>query len=237
MDYICNKGIELIDAKGANADSVADYVFRILFQVTDDAYYTNKLLKEKPELFSKLKKENIRRELGSLSMGIIGLGNIGKRVARRAVAFGMTVKAYDPYVSDARNNLEEVLKCDIVTIHAELTDETRGMINTEELSFLKEDVILINAARSEIINEDALIQLLNKNQHMHFIVDVFCNEPKPSAFYAIINCTVTPHIAGNAQEAKIRAARVIAEKIILLLENEQVLSKKILVAPIISNRS
>jgi D-3-phosphoglycerate dehydrogenase len=216
------KDITLIDAKGANADSVADYVFRMLFQITDDAHYTNKLLKDNPEMFLKLKKENKRKELASLSLGIIGLGNIGKRVAKRAIAFGMNVLAYDPYVDDAKNTLEEVLKCDIVTIHAELTNETYGMITTDKLKLLKENAILINAARAEIINEEALIQVLKENTNMHFIVDVFTNEPKPSIFYNMPNCTITPHIAGNAKEAKIRAAKMIAQKIISIIEQERV---------------
>jgi D-3-phosphoglycerate dehydrogenase / 2-oxoglutarate reductase len=171
------RGIAILDAKGANADSVADYVFRILFEVTDDAYYTNKILRENPNLFLKLKKENKRRELGSLSIGIIGLGNVGSRVARRAKAFGMDVKAYDPYVSGAENTLEEVLGCDIVSVHAELTDETRGMMTYDVLSMLREDVIFINAARAEIIEEEALNALLSERKNMHAIIDVFRDEP------------------------------------------------------------
>ena len=214
LDAVKSRGITLITAKGANADSVADYVFRMLFAITDDTQYTNQALKAQPKQFKALKKANNRRELASHTIGIIGLGNIGTRVQARATAFGMHVHAYDPYVSAATATLDEVLRCDIVTIHAELTKETKGMINKAALEQLQDDAIIINAARGELIDEAALATHLYHHPRMHAIIDVFCNEPAPSPLYTLENCTVTPHIAGNAAEAKRRAAQMIAEKIV-----------------------
>jgi phosphoglycerate dehydrogenase-like enzyme len=217
------RGIKIIDAAGANADSVADYVFRMLFHAIDDVHYANEELKNNPEKFTQIKKSNNRCELASLSIGIIGFGAIGTRVARRAEAFSMKYYAYDPYVEDAKNTLKEVLECDIVTVHAELTDETKNMLNEEKLALLKKDAILINAARSEIIDEDELIKILKKNKDMKLIADVFQSEPEPSKLYELPNTTITPHIAGNAKEAKIRAANMIANKIINALKEREII--------------
>lgn len=215
------RGVQVINAKGANADSVADYVFRMLLHATDDAHYTNNELKKRPHDFCTIKKENERKEMASMQLGIIGLGNIGTRVAARAAAFGMKVKAYDPYVAAAKDTLTDVLGCDVVTIHAELTEETAGMIGQRELAMLKHDAILINAARGEIMDEEALARHLQERPQTRAIVDVFAQEPTPSPLYTLPNCLVTPHIAGNAQEAKKRAARMIAERIIARLRTQQ----------------
>jgi D-3-phosphoglycerate dehydrogenase len=215
------RGVQVIDAKGANADSVADYVFRMLLHATDDAHYTNTELKERPHEFCTIKKHNERKELASMEIGIIGLGNIGTRVAARAAAFGMKVKAYDPYVAEARDTLQDVLGCDVVTIHAELTQETAGMIGQRELALLKKDAVLINSARGEIVDEEALARHLQERPRTRAIIDVFAQEPAPSTLYTLSNCLVTPHIAGNAQEAKRRAARMIAERIIAQLHRPQ----------------
>jgi phosphoserine phosphatase SerB len=206
IGYAREKGIAVLDAKGENADAVADYVFRMLLNVLDDVYYTNWLLK-KTGRFREIKEDNLRHELRYLRLGIIGYGNVGRRVEKRAKAFGMEVKAYDPYVAEARDTLEEVMGCDIVTLHPELTEETRYMIDEAELRLMKKDAVLINAARGKIVREAALKQALKEGRIKCAILDVFENEPDYTELYELDNTIVTPHIAGNTVEARMNAAK------------------------------
>jgi phosphoserine phosphatase SerB len=219
IDLACARknGIAVVNAPGENADAVADYVFRMLFHVLDDVFYTVDLLKAKQE-FKKIKKENVRHEIGYNTLGIIGFGNVGRRVARRAEAFGLEVKAYDPYVAEAKNTLHDVLKADIVTLHPELTDETLHMIDEAALDVMKEDAVLINAARGKIIREADLVKALKQRKIRLAILDVYENEPEYTELFELDNAVVTPHIAGNTVEARINAGKRVFLEIVGLLE-------------------
>ncbi|MBC8500989.1 MAG: phosphoserine phosphatase SerB [Nanoarchaeota archaeon] len=217
LDYAKKKGVEVVQSKGENADAVADYVFRMLMQATDDIFYTNNLLKETNK-FREIKKENKRFELRSKTLGIVGFGNIGTRVARRANAFGMEVKAYDPYVPEAKNTLKEVLGCDIITLHPELTEETKYMIDEEEFNLMKKDAILVNASRGAIIREKALLNALKEKKIKLAIIDVFEKELEYTELYELDNAIVTPHIAGNTVEARTNGAKRIFAEILNHIE-------------------
>ncbi|HIO95884.1 MAG TPA: phosphoglycerate dehydrogenase, partial [Campylobacterales bacterium] len=125
-------------------------------------------------------------ELKDKKLGVIGFGNIGSRVAKRAKAFEMEVIAYDPYIDSSRatdfdiqytNNFDDILACDIITIHTPKNEETLGMINTQEIAKMKDGVILINCARGGLYNEEALVEGL-KNGKIHMAgIDVFNKEP------------------------------------------------------------
>lgn len=207
------RGIQVLDAKDANSDSVADYVMRMLLFVTDDVTYTAQLLKQGYK-FEKIKTANKRQELGSMSLGIIGLGTIGTKVSQRALSFGVKVKAFDPYKKDAKNSLAEVLKCDVVTLHPELTRETRNMIGKKELAMMKKDAILINTSRGEIIREPDLIEALRNKKIKLAILDVHQNEPHYSELYELPNAVRTPHIAGNSAEAKLESVNTLFQQIV-----------------------
>ncbi|MBI2971069.1 MAG: phosphoserine phosphatase SerB [Candidatus Aenigmarchaeota archaeon] len=211
--YAQEKGIEVVSAQGENADSVADYVFRMIFHATDDVLYTSALLKNGKN-FSEIKKSNERHELCSKSLGIIGYGRIGKKVAERAAAFGMEVKAHDPYAPEARNTLEEALGCDIVTLHVNLTGETRDMIDACAISKMQRNSVLINTSRGEVVDERSLAQALKERRIRMAILDVFQNDGKYSVLYELENTIVTPHIAGNTAEATERAAKRIFKEIL-----------------------
>lgn len=212
IEFAESRGIKVLDAKGDNADAVAEYVIRTIIHATDDVLYTSELLKKTKD-FANIKATNKRFELKGKTLGIIGLGNIGSRVKRIAEAFGMIVKAYDPYKEDARHTLKESLECDFITLHAELTEETRGMIGKEEINVIKKNAIFINTARAEIVDENALADALRGGRIKKAIIDVFRNEPKPSALYELPNVICTPHIAGNSEEAKLRAAKTVFIKV------------------------
>ena len=154
------------------------------------------------------------------TMGIIGLGRIGSRAARLGRALGLDVLAYDPYVPPARfksarrvTNLSALLRrSDIVSIHAALTDETRGMIGAARLRQFKPCAILINTARGEIVDEIALLGALRAGRIAGAALDVFSQEPLPPGHplraYASRrgNLVLTPHLGASTREAVNAAA-------------------------------
>ena len=151
-------------------------------------------------------------ELKDKKLGVIGFGNIGSRVAKRAKAFEMDVVAYDPYIdpSKARNldveytkNFDDILACDIITIHTPKTEETIGMINTDEIAKMKDGVILINCARGGLYNEEALLAGLTSGKIAMAGIDVFNKEPATAhPLLDLDNVTVTPHLGANTKESQ-----------------------------------
>jgi len=155
------------------------------------------------------------RELSSLVVGIVGLGNIGSRVAEiLSRGFNTRIVVYDPYVSKERikslgYNYAESLKelfstCDIITLHTPLTEETRKMVNREVLMTAKRGVIIVNTARGGLIDEDALIEAIEKGIVSAYATDVMEDEPisKEHKFLKYPNIIITPHIAFYTYEAQ-----------------------------------
>ena len=163
-------------------------------------------------------------ELKDKKLGIIGFGNIGSRVGKRAKAFEMDIIAYDPYISPSKatdldiaytNDFEDILSCDIITIHTPKTDETRDMIGTEEISRMKDGVILINCARGGLYNEKALEEGLKSGKIAMAGIDVFDKEPATDhPLLDLNNVTVTPHLGANTKESQQNIAIQAAENAI-----------------------
>jgi len=168
-------------------------------------------------------------ELKDKKLGVIGFGNIGSRVAKRAKAFEMEVIAYDPYIDSSRatdfdiqytNNFDDILACDIITIHTPKNEETLGMINTQEIAKMKDGVILINCARGGLYNEEALVEGL-KNGKIHMAgIDVFNKEPATNhPLLDLDNVTLTPHLGANTKESQQNIAIQAAENAISAVKN------------------
>jgi len=163
-------------------------------------------------------------ELKDKKLGIIGFGNIGSRVGKRAKAFEMDVLAYDPYIDpskatnldiDYTKNFEDILACDIITIHTPKTEETIGMINSAEIAKMKDGVILINCARGGLYNEEALLEGLRSNKIAMAGIDVFNKEPATDhPLLDLDNVTVTPHLGANTKESQRNIAIQAAENAI-----------------------
>ncbi len=163
-------------------------------------------------------------ELKDKKLGIIGFGNIGSRVGKRAKAFEMDVLAYDPYIDSAKatdldieysKNFEDILDCDIITIHTPKNPETIGMIGTEEIAKMKDGVILINCARGGLFDEDALLEGLTSGKIGMAGIDVFNKEPATNhPFLDLDNVTVTPHLGANTKESQKNIAIQAAENAI-----------------------
>ena len=163
-------------------------------------------------------------ELYEKKLGVIGFGNIGSRVAVRAKAFGMNIVAYDPYIPSSKvtsldmiytDNFEDILQCDIITIHTPKNTETTNMIAKSELAKLKENAILINCARGGLVNELDLLEVLRTKKIRMAGIDVFDKEPaNKHPFLALDNTTTTPHIGANTLESQRRVAISAAGQII-----------------------
>ena len=164
-------------------------------------------------------------ELKGKKLGIIGFGNIGSRVGVRAKAFEMDVIAYDPYIDPKKatdldvaytKEFNKILECDIITIHTPKNEETIGMINKDEISKMRDGVILINCARGGLYNEDALLEGLKSGKIAMAGIDVFNKEPATNhPLLDLDNVTVTPHLGANTKESQRNIATQSAENAIL----------------------
>ncbi|MBD3792999.1 MAG: phosphoglycerate dehydrogenase [Campylobacterales bacterium] len=163
-------------------------------------------------------------ELKDKKLGIIGFGNIGSRVGKRAKAFEMEVIAYDPYIDSSKatdydigytTNFADILACDIITIHTPKNEETVGMIGAEEIAKMKDGVILINCARGGLYNEEALLEGLKSGKIAMAGIDVFNKEPATDhPLLDLNNVTVTPHLGANTKESQRNIAVQAAENAI-----------------------
>ena len=168
-------------------------------------------------------------ELKDKKLGIIGFGNIGSRVGKRAKAFEMDVIAYDPYIDRRKvtdfdisytTNFDDILACDIITIHTPKNKETISMIGSEEIAKMRDGVVLINCARGGLYDEDALLEgLTNGKIHMAGI-DVFNKEPATDhPLLDLNNVTLTPHLGANTKESQQNIAIQAAENAIAAAKN------------------
>jgi phosphoglycerate dehydrogenase-like enzyme len=159
-------------------------------------------------------------ELWGKTVGIVGLGAVGREVAKRLKGFDTELLVYDPYVSaeviehlGAQNvDLKTLLTtADVVTLHAPLTEETRGMLGREELGLMKPSAFLINTARSELTDEGALYAALKEGGIGGAALDVFAEEPPPAdhPLLQLPNVIATPHIGGNTWEIPAHQSRIV----------------------------
>ncbi|GAA1494887.1 phosphoglycerate dehydrogenase [Curtobacterium herbarum] len=171
-------------------------------------------------------------ELYEKTVGIIGLGRIGALITQRLQAFGVSVIAYDPYVTSARAqqlgvelvSLEDLLRrADFTTIHMPKTPETVGMISDEQFALMKPTAFVVNVARGGLIDEDALHRALTANTIAGAGLDVFVSEPpKDSPLVSLPNVVVTPHLGASTDEAQEKAGVAVAKSVRLALGGELV---------------
>ena len=214
------RGIPVFHTPGANNQAVADHTFAMILCLARRIIYCDRSLREKRWEHTKI----MGLEIWNKTLGLIGLGAIGRCVALRAKGFQMRVLAHDPFWPEEfaaehgieRVSVEELLKAaDIVSIHAPLTPENRGLINIRTLKWMKPTAFLINAARGGIINEVDLYQALKSNVIAGAGIDVFEKEP-PSAspLLELENVVLTPHTAAFTYEGMNNMSVSIVEQII-----------------------
>lgn len=169
-------------------------------------------------------------ELAGKTVGVLGLGRIGQLFAQRVAAFGVELIAYDPYVALARAaqlgielvDLPELLRrSDAMSIHLPKTDETLGLIGAAELAMTKRGVLIVNAARGGLVDEDALADAIRSGQVGGAGIDVFAHEPCTSSpLFELPGVVVTPHLGASTEEAQARAGTDVAHSVLLALRGE-----------------
>jgi len=222
------RGISVLNTPGRNARAVAECTIGlILAEVRNLARSHAKLMcgqwtrvfpnsDEIPELHGK-------------TVGLVGFGAVARLVAGYLHAFGSRVLAYDPYVTGDTGRVRMVdlptlmRESDIVSIHARLTPQTQHLIGAPQLALMKRSAVLINTARSGLVDEPALIQALAERRIMGAALDVFDVEPLPAdhPLLKLDNVTVTPHLAGSSRDAFRNSPRLMAETILRLLRGER----------------
>src|SRR4029077_532178 len=214
------RGIAIVNLPGENANAVAELVIGFIVALTRTVpASTHELVAGVWNRYDC----STRHELSHFSLGIIGLGEVGRRVARLANVFGMRVQAFDPYISDTDfaerqasrvRSFDELLRTsDIVTLHVPLTAETRRMIAAPQLAAMRTGTILINAARGEVLDQKAALAALAANRIGGLALDVFDPEPPSTGFPDDPRLILTPHIGGGTCEAKAAIGAKLYQKI------------------------
>ena len=215
-EYARSKGITVMNTPMASSASVAELAVGYMFMLARSLYQATSSVKaEKWE-----KKSFEGDEVGGKTLGLVGIGNIGKEVARRANALGMTVVAYDPYVKQADGvklvTLDELLaSADYISLHLPKTKESAGMIGKDQFAKMKNGVRIVNCARGGIIDEAALYEALTSGKVAGAALDVYTEEPPTDwRLMKLPNVIGSPHIGAATHEAQGRVGAEVADKLI-----------------------
>jgi D-3-phosphoglycerate dehydrogenase len=226
VEAATRRGVMVVNAPQSNILSAAEHAVALLLAQARNIPQAHAALVAGK--WERSKWEGV--ELHGKTLGVVGLGRIGALVAQRALAFGMRLCAYDPYVSPDRARqmgvelmaLDElVATCDFITIHLPKTPETAGLIGRDLLAKAKRGLRIVNAARGGILDEEALLEALESGQVAGAALDVFSTEPcTDSPLFALPTVVATPHLGASTAEAQDKAGVTIAEQVILALAGD-----------------
>ena len=220
VEALTARRIPLTIAVGGNAVSVAEHTLYLILALAKQGQCYDTAARQGDFSF---RNAPIAREIETSKLLVIGFGRIGSQVARRALAFGMAVHVYDPYVPDSvvqdqgaqivRNLHDALPQMDVVSVHCPLNEETNNLISDHELRLMKPNALLINTARGGIVDETALHSALLQGEIAGAGIDVFVTEPtSPSLnLLELANVVVSPHCAGVTVESSARTARIAAQ--------------------------
>jgi D-3-phosphoglycerate dehydrogenase / 2-oxoglutarate reductase len=228
LDAATDRGVVVMNAPDGNTIATAELAFALMLA----------LIRHVPAAQASLqegqwdRKSFIGTELNGKTLGIIGFGRVGRAIAKRALAFDMTVLTYDPYISPeapmamgvAPVSLDDLYaRADFITLHAVVTEENRHMINTASIAKMKPGVRIINAARGTLIDEAALAEAVKSGKVAGAGIDVYNEEPpeKGNALIGLPGVITTPHLGASTVEAQDAVAVQIAQQVLAaLLKNE-----------------
>ena len=221
VDAATQRGVVVMNTPGGNTISTAELSFAMLLS----------LARKVPQAYASMvagkwdRKQFQGAELCGKTLGVLGLGRIGSEVAKRALAFGMKVLGYDPFLTEARAralgielvfDLDEVYRAaDFITVHMPVTDQTRGMLNANAFARMKPKVCIVNCARGEILVENDLLAALDSGKVAAAALDVFASEPLPAEhpFRKHPGIMLTPHLGASTLEAQEKCGLEVAEVI------------------------
>ena len=217
VSYAKGKGIKVMNTPAASSASVAELVIAHMFALSRHIVKGTIGIKE-----GKWDKKQLKgTELLNKTLGIIGVGRIGKELIKRAKALGMNVVAYDPYIKLENVDMVELDtllgNSDYISIHTPLTDETKHLIGTDALGKMKQNAIVVNCARGGVVDEKALLDALKEGKITGAALDVYEVEPpETSGLMELTNVTFTPHIGASTKEAQAR----IGEEVVRIIKEE-----------------
>jgi autoinducer 2 (AI-2) kinase len=231
------RGIPIFYAPGRNADAVADLTVCFILSLARNIVTTNlrlrdgKLKIESPKDIMKVFNEYGGFELGSSTVGLVGFGAVGRKVAERLKPFGARILVHDPYVEAQTLRASGVEPCslnhllenaDMVSLHCPEADETQGMIGEKEIARMKPSAYFINTARAFLTDEEALLSALQERRIQGAALDVFDEEPlqEDNPFLALDHVICTPHLGGATRDVVRHQSDMVAGDIIRYLRNE-----------------
>ena len=227
-----SRGITVVEAPGRNADAVADCTVGLMLAEVRNIARGHRALMDgqwKKQFANVMYTRDLRR----CTVGIIGVGIIGRKVIQRVQAFGSRIVVYDPYVPREvlaeqgleTVSLEELLETsDIVSIHLRLSEQTKHFLGEREFARMKKTAYFINTARAGLVDEPALIRALQEKQIGGAALDVFETEPleADSPYLSLDNVTITPHVAGTSIDSFANSVEIMGEELEALLEGRPV---------------
>ena len=224
--------VAVMNNPGLGTKPVSEHALTMVLALSRRLFECTRVVRE-PGVWQRRSQLNVM-DLQGRTLGIVGLGLIGSEMARKCVAaFGMQVLAHDPHVSAEKaaqlgvkmvGSLAELLpQCDVVSLHCELNDETRGMIGETQLKLMKQAAFLVNTSRGKVVQQAALVKALSEDWIAGAALDVFEEEPLPPdcALFALPNLILSPHIAGLSNDALYQLAHSAVNQLIAGLRGEQ----------------
>jgi D-3-phosphoglycerate dehydrogenase len=221
LEAAAHHGVAVTNTPGANTIAVAELTIGLLFS----------LARQIP-LVAGAARQNIWKrptgwEITGKTLGIIGYGSIGREVARRALGLGMTVLVHDPFWKGEASPVESVdlemllARADVVTLHSALSPETTNLINADRIACMKNGAYLINTARGELVDEDALLSALTSGKLGGAAADAFRQEPpEGSPLLALDNFIAMPHLGATTRESVHRMSMMAAHNLVAVLNGE-----------------
>lgn len=216
VDYAKEKGIQVLNTPSASTQSVAELTIAYLMALARNL----PLMAASMKAGKWEKKSFLGSEVAGKTLGLIGSGRIGSTVADRAIALGMTVVAYDPYISELPNvtmmELDDLLaEADYISLHIPHTEETHNILDTAAFEKMKAGVRIINCARGGTIDEDALYRAIQDGKVAGAALDVFAEEPLTDPkLFSLDQVIGSPHVGAGTSEAKERVGQHAAQKVI-----------------------
>ena len=237
LDACAQEGIVVFNTPGANANGVKELVLAGLFLASRDIVGGIEWCKENKEdaniakSAEKAKKAFAGCEIKGKKLGVVGLGAIGAEVANTAIALGMEVYGYDPYISvDAAWKLSKGVKhikdvddiyrtCDYITIHVPLLDSTRKMINQDAINLMKENVVILNFARDMLVDEEAVVKALKEGKVKKYV----CDFPNTTTA-GVENAIIIPHLGASTAESEDNCAKMAVQELMEYLEKGNIIN-------------
>jgi D-3-phosphoglycerate dehydrogenase len=225
VSFATNRGISVLNTPGRNARAVAECTLGMILSEIRNIARSHACLKSGQWRREYANTAGIP-ELNEKTVGLVGYGAVGRLVAHYLQAFGSRILAYDPYAEGdpapaTLVDLPTLLReSDVVSIHARLTEDTQHLIGPEQLGLMKPTAVLVNTARSGLVDERALIDALAKKRIMGAALDVFDTEPLPAdhPLLQLDNVTITPHLAGSTIDAFRNSPRMMADHLARMLQ-------------------